>query len=127
MAKSSKSLANGKTGQVLPPPPPRIGLELPRSLNDIKGIRAEMARVYRGQFDGKVAPEDATKLIFILNIMVQAVRHEAEMAELQKQYQDAWSGVGIIAPAGGPALPVPAPHVEIIPPAQQSEEIEHET
>lgn len=125
MSRKAKALAKGKTGEVLPPERQRIAVEGPRPLTGIKEIRAEMARVYRGIFDNKIFPEDATKLIFILDKMVQAVKSEVEMAQLQNQYIGAWSGVAITAPAGAQALPTAAPHAEIIPPAKQSEENEN--
>lgn len=125
MSKRGKSLKGGKSGEVCPPEQKRVRDIAPRNLSDIKAIRAEMARVYRMIFEGNIFPEDATKLVFILNNMVQAIRHEAEMSQLMNAYQDAWSGVNITAPEGGPALLAPAPHVEIIPPVK-SEEKDHD-
>lgn len=126
MAKRGKSLTGGKneTGGITPTP--RVQGYAPRTLVGIKEIRAEMARVYRFIFEGKIFPEDATKLIYMLDKMVQAIRSEAEMSAIMNQYQDAWSGVNVIAPTGEAALLAPALHVEIIGTAKQSEENEND-
>lgn len=125
MSKKGRSLKGGNVSAGGTPPLERIRGGTPRELKTIKGMRVEMSRVYRLVFENKIYPEDATKLIFILDKMVQSVRHEAEMNQLANAYQDAWSGVNIVPPEGGPALLAPAPIVEIIPPAK-SEEIDHE-
>lgn len=120
MPKKVKTLRDKGKGEVSNPPPK---LNPPNSLATITDIRREMARVYRFVFDRHIYPEDATKLIFVLDKMVQAFRHEAELAQLQNSYQDAWSGVTITAPNGaGEKLAAPAQ--EILPPVKQSEEIE---
>lgn len=127
MQKRGKPLKAAKVGgEVLAPGeklavkggPPTTGL------NGIKEIRAEMARVYRMIFRGDIDPSDATKLVFMLDKMVQAVKSEVEMAQLQNQYIGAWSGVAITAPAGAAPLLAARPHAEIIPPEKQSEETE---
>ncbi len=89
--------------------PPQTGL------GGIKELKAEMARVYRFVWLNKIAIEDATKLVFILDKMVQAVKNESEMALLLGQYQDAWGGVNVIAPPGQGALLAPPVHGQLLP------------
>jgi hypothetical protein len=124
MGKRNKPLKNAKSGEVIPADKPRVLAPPPVSLTGIKEIRAEMARVYRMIFRNEIYPEDATKLVFMLDKMVQAVKSEVEMAQLQNQYIGAWSGVAITAPAGAAPLLAARPHAEIIPPEKQSEETE---
>lgn len=122
--KKGKRKNRGGTGSPdILQPAKRFQCKPPSNLSDIKAVRREIARVYRYVWEQKVFIEDATRLVFILNAMIQAFKDEAALAALQNQYQDAWSGVGIIAPTGkeGALLAAPATQ-EIIPPAKSEEE-----
>lgn len=66
------------------------------AFDTIKGIRAEMVRVYRLVFQGKIMLEEATRLSYMLTQMIQAVKAEAELDTLNKQYAKAWGGVMIL-------------------------------
>jgi hypothetical protein len=98
----------------------RFPCKAPPTLVDVKAVRREMARVYRFVWENKIVIEDATKLVFVLDKMIQAFKSEAELAVLNNQYQDAWSGVMITPPEGGGAL-LAAPSQEVIPPARENE------
>lgn len=126
MAKPPKSFKSVREGEILVPAKTgnrRINAAPPVNLANIGEIRKELARIYRLVFKGKVELEDATRLAFILDKMVKAIKDEVELATLQNSYQDAWSGVSITAPKGaGEKLAAPAQ--EILTPVKQSEEIE---
>ena len=126
MAGKAKSLGKGKGGGEVLPPEKRFDGNAPPDLGDVKAIRREMARVYRFIWQGKIMVEDATKLVFVLDKMVQAVKSEAEMAQLANAYMDAWSGIAITAPAGEAALMAPAPHAQIEGPKQSEKETNDE-
>lgn len=66
------------------------------AFDDIRGIKAEMVRVYRLVFQGKIMLEEATRLSYMLTQMIQAVKAEAELSEMQKAYAMAWGGVHIL-------------------------------
>ena len=66
------------------------------SLDDVRGIRNEMTRVYRLVFQGKIMLEEATRLVYILREMIQAIKAETELDTLAKAYSKAWGGVAII-------------------------------
>jgi hypothetical protein len=74
------------------------------SLEDVKGIRAEMVRVYRLVFQGKIMLDEATRLSYMLTQMIQAVKAEAELDTLQKAYAKAWGGVMILTDDSNEAI-----------------------
>lgn len=121
MSKKGKSLEQLKSGEIREEDTRIVRDIAPRNLKGVKEIRAEMARVYRMIFDNKIVPSDATKLIFILDKMVQAIKSEAEMAQIANAYMDAWSGITITPPAGERELPAPAPHAAIIAPEKSED------
>ena len=68
----------------------------PSNFDTVGGIRSEMVRVYRLVFQGKIMLDEATRLSYMLTQMIQAVKAEAELDTLQKQYAKAWGGVMIL-------------------------------
>lgn len=82
------------------PPPPALhtaGLRAPAELGTVKDIREEMARIYKLVFKGKVKLEDATRLAYYLDRMIQAIKTEVELNAVQAAYAKAWGGVMIIS------------------------------
>lgn len=82
--------------EYLPPEIHNAGLRAPTELGSVKDIREEMARIYKMVFEGKVMLQDATKLAYYLDRMIQAMKTEVELAAIQGAYAKAWSGVTFI-------------------------------
>lgn len=82
--------------ECLPPEIHNAGLRAPTELGSVKEIREEMARIYKMVFEGKVMLQDATKLAYYLDRMIQAMKTEVELAAIQGAYAKAWSGVTFI-------------------------------
>lgn len=78
--------------------PPEIGR--PRQLDTLKDVRNEMGRIYRATCTGRIPVEISTRLIYMLDRMSSSMKAEADVAEQQKAYAEAWNGVKLIGPGG---------------------------
>lgn len=91
-----KACAAKSKSEVLPPVLHEANLPAPRSLETVKEIREEMARIYKLVFEGKIMIEQATKLAYYLDKMIQAIKTEVELDTIKAAYAQAWGGVNII-------------------------------
>lgn len=67
-----------------------------RQLETVGDMRREMQRVYRMVFRGELMLDEATRLIYILQNMIQAIKTENELNTLNDAYKKAWGGVAIL-------------------------------
>ncbi len=91
-----KDLAEKGKQELLPPSIHNAQLPAPTSLDNVSEIRAEMGRIYKLVFQGKIALEDATRLAYYLDKMIQAIKTETELNTIAAAYAKAWGGVAII-------------------------------
>ena len=91
-----KALAEQSKGELLPPLLGDAQIAPPTALNTVRDIREEMARIYKLVFKGKVALSDATRLVYYLDRMIQAIKTETELDTIASAYAKAWGGVSII-------------------------------
>lgn len=93
-------LSNLKEGankqEVLPPELHDAKLPAPATLDTVGEIRAEMARIYKMVFQGKIMLSDATRLSYYLDNMIKAIKTETELNTIAAAYAKAWGGVRII-------------------------------
>ena len=79
-AKGKTSKSRAVSGEVLPPTPPKLRLH---TLDD---VRREMARVYADMRQGRLAPEDGTKLAFVLGqlrVIFESIRDTEFLGRLE--------------------------------------------
>ena len=89
-----KDAANAQ--EVIPAEIHDAKLPAPASLDTVRDIREEMARIYKLVFKGKIMLSDATKLAYYLDKMIQAIKTETELNTIAAAYAKAWGGVAII-------------------------------
>lgn len=79
---STSGLAeSGKQAGLVVLPPPRM------NLNDLEGVRREMARVYRDMRSGKVGTQDGYRYVMVLGEMrkmFEACVYERRLAALER-------------------------------------------
>ena len=86
MSESREPLTFDAQGNALEPTRQRVPKQI--RLNDAKGIRQEMAAVYRDMRYGRIEPGDGTKLVFVLDKLRQAYETEVmeeRLAQLEGQ------------------------------------------
>jgi len=71
-------------------------LTVPSKLESIGALREEMTRVYRLVFQGKLELTQATRLAYLLDRIITALKTEHDVEQAQQAYAKAWSGVLII-------------------------------
>lgn len=76
-------------------------LTAPTKLESISQLREEMTRVYRLVYQGKLVLTEATRLVYLLDRIIVAMKTEHEIEQAQKAYAKAWSGVVIIGKPQG--------------------------
>lgn len=91
-----KDLADKGKQELLPPEVGTAKLPAPGELETVADIRAEMRRIYKMVFEGKVMLADATRLAYYLDRMIQAIKTETELNTIAAAYAKAWGGVAII-------------------------------
>lgn len=113
LAAQAPVILDGDREKIKLPPPP--------NLKNIKDIKREMARVYRGVYRGELTIQQAGSLIFMLDKIVKAIKDQVAVDTVSQAYMQSWTGFSIISPTDADAQMIAPPRQEIIPPSNTEE------
>jgi len=108
--KNGKQVIDSSTkASILPPSLSDGVIKGPKKLESIGDIIREQQRLYKMVFNGDLALNDLSKLMYSLQNIIQGLKAKSEIDALEDAYIKQWQGVRIIAPEGA-EIPDPMKH-----------------